>query len=625
MAIYCIDYINGVNTPGGGTAGAPWKSIEYAQTQITVAIGDEFRIQEGVAPTLLSSTAFQTAASSFVITTGVNLTGSLAAGDYIFLGSDLVQVYRIASITSTQITVMSNAQLYPEYMGANVTFEIWKAGGVPVPIAVSGDALDTINATTLGAINSDSVIISGGWNSTFSAKTTFGKTFFYRTGTLGPTSNIPAGNIFKMSGGGIGWVLKDFNTTGCFSSFLVNLISTTISSKTDNIVVTTYSNANFITSGFSSTSSEIYHTNMTVVITSDTAGRVLTLYSSTFTSEVTQKINLDNLVFYITGRVITNARCSIRFNPLNQSNYQLNLGNLKIVNRFNYLLWGSTDTNQPDILYFSTLPTNDNNFVNYIKIDSLDIQGYNIQLFQTSLTPAMRMFVPLSSGNLTKIDSIGLLNRTPRVVTISAPGSPFSTATGNFIDPDQDSIANMGVNSTQPTIWKDTLANLDYYIYSQAICYLDTTNYSTGTNSLAVRPGSIGTVGTVYGFSVPAGISFLKKNSQIATITIKMKLLGTYGTLPTIKLQSALTNSIAPSYQSPPTGFSATNGINLLPSTNPNTSTWTDVVYTLPASTTTPGDLVTGFNFVLYEGENGSNLAEAGKWLLIDSVTITLS
>ena len=617
MAFYCIDYINGSDTTGNGSAAAPWKTIGYGQTQVTLVAGDEFRIHAGVAPTLLDTGAFQTAVNQFTITTSIDLTGSLAANDYIFI-QDFYRAYRIQTVTATTITLWSSIGVYPNYLGNGVTFSIWKAGGVPVTINASTDQLDTFAAgTSTFGVNTDGVIVSGGWNSTFNAKTTFGRTFFYRTGTLN-VNNSTTGNLFRVTDVR-GWVFKDMHISGSgLLQFLVGTGNNSGLAKFDNLVVTSIG-AHIFTSG-RSTTDDFYMTNSTIVHSTLGSSTQFTLVSGSW--NMTGVFRLNGLTQVFKGRGNQTGFTSLRPSSLTPNVWKMELGNTTFINQYSNTTWGQGDQYVPNLFMFSTMPNTDN-YQNYIKIDSLSIPENSIQIFNSwsSSFQMVRSYLELDAATLAKIKYVGMPSRAMGHMTIKAPGSPFNTASGMVLSNDQD--GQIISNSYQPVKWIDTLNNRDWYINGQTVSYLDTTNYVTGTNSLAVRPASVGGSGNTYGSYIPAGIAVYKKNSEVATITVKMRLLGSTTYTVPIKLYTNAGLNVNVGYNS----FTNYSSFSLIlnPNQSATTTQWRDVVYTVPADTTLPADMTQGYYFLIGEGENGSDLAEAGKWLLIDSFTITVA
>lgn len=622
MAFYCIDYINGSDTTGDGSAVAPWKTIGYGQSQVTLAFGDEFRIHGGPEPTLLDTAAFRTTGPSYTITTSIDLTGSLAANDYIFV-QDFYRAFRISAINSTTITLYSNVAVNPSFLGNGVTFSIWKAGGVPVTINANTDALETFcTAASPFTINTDSVIISGGWNNTFDAKTSFGRTFFYRTSSTSfNMNNSVLGNLYKTNDT-TGYVIKDMHISG---SGLANFITYSTGSpysngnaKFDNLVLTSIGSGMLVNNH--SFTDDFYLTNSTIVH-STWSLTYLTLINNIL-SNFTGIFKLNGLTQVFLGRGTQSALTSFRAATAGPSDFKMEWGNTTYINQYNPTLWGADQARIPSLFNMSSLPTNDN-YGNYIKIDSLTIQENPIQLYSSYSTSfaMVSSYIELDATNLAKLAYVGKTGLNFGQLTIKAPGSPFDTASGMVVAADQDNISLS--NNLQPIKWIDTVNNRDWYINNQSVSYLDTVNYVTGTNSIATRPTSIGTVGNVYGTYIPAGISFYKKDSETATITVKMKLLGSTSYTAAIGLISSAQQLVY-------TGFpqnQSISGDQLRLSGNQDASTaeWRDVVYTLPATTNLNADMTAGYFFLIGEGEGGSNLAEAGKWLLIDSVTITIS
>ena len=83
MAFYCIDYINGSDVTGDGTASLPWATIAHSETQINSGTGyltgDELRIASSPLSAKLAEVNYQSAGSSDVtLNINTDLTGQLA-------------------------------------------------------------------------------------------------------------------------------------------------------------------------------------------------------------------------------------------------------------------------------------------------------------------------------------------------------------------------------------------------------------------------------------------------------------------------------------------------------------------------------------------------------------------
>ena len=240
MAFYCIDYNNGSNVTGDGTASLPWQTIEHGETQINggtgYVLGDEMRIAGSTKSALLDTVtvtgnSFQTA----VFSTTTDLTGTLSVGDYVQLVSvnafpgDIVEKvsWYVSLISASSITIFSYRAEYTlfstsSYLGTP-TFDIYKITDT-VTFDVNGGSgyyLDKPNqiATSFDPF-SDSVTISGGWDpATFTSKTAYGKTVFGRTGTFQATGGYPYGATFYPSIGLNGLLFKDMVFARVFGNY----------------------------------------------------------------------------------------------------------------------------------------------------------------------------------------------------------------------------------------------------------------------------------------------------------------------------------------------------------------------------------------------------------------------
>jgi len=96
---YC-DYAAGNDSTGDGSAGNPYKTITKASTGLSG--GDEVRVAKSADPSAMAGTMTFTDGSKSVATS-VDLTGSLAAKDFVGLNTTGETWWEIASITSTTI------------------------------------------------------------------------------------------------------------------------------------------------------------------------------------------------------------------------------------------------------------------------------------------------------------------------------------------------------------------------------------------------------------------------------------------------------------------------------------------------------------------------------------------
>ena len=167
---YC-DYAAGNDSTGDGSAGNPYKTITKASTGLSG--GDEVRVAKSPAPTALSGTLTFTDGSTSVATSS-DLTGSLAAKDFVGLNTAEETWWEISSINSTTITLVTT------YRGAGGTGTGYKLG-----ITDTGDAAayNTViqEVSASGSSPASRLLISGGWDLTGPSQT--GYTYFTQTGT----------------------------------------------------------------------------------------------------------------------------------------------------------------------------------------------------------------------------------------------------------------------------------------------------------------------------------------------------------------------------------------------------------------------------------------------------------
>lgn len=236
MAYYCIDYNNGSDTTGDGSASSPWQTIAHAETQINGGTGyittDEIRIASSTKSTKIGegSTASYSSFTGLTINTTTDLTTQLSVGDVVTLGIDgggtatqgsgEGHVYQVKSITASQLVVYLQINYENSLLrSTSNTYDIFKITDfVEVEVnGFSGYQLDNINsqgnATTAGTFSND-VVISGGWDSTnFTSKATWPFTAFVRTGTYQSTNVNAYGTVFRWQNSSWGFQLKDFCAT----------------------------------------------------------------------------------------------------------------------------------------------------------------------------------------------------------------------------------------------------------------------------------------------------------------------------------------------------------------------------------------------------------------------------
>lgn len=218
MATYHIDFLNGSNVTGDGTAIAPWATITHTFSQVTIAAGDLIKVAATGTETDIDTAA--TFSGDNTITTSVDLTTELAVGDLFIVspkitaapeldGWMLCEVLTITSDTITTTNLNRLDKVFPDSTAGLVT--ITKITNF-VDAGSSGDYEDFIAAGATNDVLKD-VIIEGGYDATFTTAT--GLTNIFRTGLA---FNTTVGRVFSSctSSGQLIPLIKNFR----FSKFL---------------------------------------------------------------------------------------------------------------------------------------------------------------------------------------------------------------------------------------------------------------------------------------------------------------------------------------------------------------------------------------------------------------------
>lgn len=175
MATYHVDYINGSNTTGDGSALLPWATINFAISSGATTPTDIIKVA-GSGTTVIDSNASLQSAASAVFNTSVDLTSQIAVGDFVVISPKVsgnpefdgwMQI-RVTGVTATTLTVRSTLR-FPITVSNSWTIE--KINSI-IPITVSTGIIDFtgVNAIT----------IEGGYNNDFTQ--IIGLTRFVRTG-----------------------------------------------------------------------------------------------------------------------------------------------------------------------------------------------------------------------------------------------------------------------------------------------------------------------------------------------------------------------------------------------------------------------------------------------------------
>lgn len=169
MTIRYCSWIAGDDSTGDGSPGNPYKSIDKATTGAVG--GDECRCAKNAAPTALSGTLAWVDGSA-TVSTSVDLTGVLAAGNFVRAIGDVIP-WEISSLNASAITLVA------VFTGATQTVASEKIN----PIDTGAAAADTTPVqvcSVSGAAYGNELKISGGWDLSTELQT--GETWFLQSG-----------------------------------------------------------------------------------------------------------------------------------------------------------------------------------------------------------------------------------------------------------------------------------------------------------------------------------------------------------------------------------------------------------------------------------------------------------
>jgi hypothetical protein len=216
-AVYYVDFENGNDTTGDGTYGTPWATIEKCTTSGATTGGDECRVAKHT-PTALSGTLTFTNQSK-AVPTSVDLTGTVSAGDYVGLNATDESWWRVASLTSSEIT------LDYEYWGPGTA--VASTGYLANYTMLSGD----VDMENSGTSTASRIIVSGGWD--LSTQTQDGMTFLSNYGQ----------NFYIVSFNGESYIeFSDFVLLAANSASYSKMETTSAAGlKFDNLIQVNYS------------------------------------------------------------------------------------------------------------------------------------------------------------------------------------------------------------------------------------------------------------------------------------------------------------------------------------------------------------------------------------------------
>ena len=623
MAFYCIDYVNGSDVTGDGTASAPWASIAHAETQINAGAGyvtgDEMRIASspiGAALGQITGTSASGQQSDTVrLNVNTDLTGVLSQYDTVWIdgtttatsGGGNNMVWQVEAVTATTIDLWANGsgyfgkQMFDDSSSTSV--DIKKVTAIEVDVnGFSGYQADTLNGvdTAFPAFNDD-VVISGGWDSTnFTAKATYPFTSFSRRGTYQTTSGNVYGAAFTWANNSNGFKFKDFNAARLSLSQDLNFNDCTYGHNLENISVIYHTNYGTGTPSPLPVGKRKY-INCQIAAGINTLGRTsdADVYMNQFDSCFLWSQATNNIIYG------SNQNGSGQQTELVGSNIHVKAGNFSQYNISGYVSSSAPNTaNQP----FRTKPL----VTDFSTITIIPKSGLGIGLVKASSIARFPWTVEVPSGILNKSGSLGVKHLVYESF-VYAGALTFNLAdVTDALDLDQPIVAgkmNVGGNPIKVTGDGNT-----YHLFaSKLFAKLNTVDNNLGDNCIELVPTNQASNPILEGPWMP--IRFAKGDN--ITVTIVGKIKGTATSMgPAIRL--AGTDAQGPQTQYD--NFEGLANFSLTSGSGYNNTTWSTNVYTMTNAFANEAYADYVGQLAIYNDQ----LDEGDSWL-IDSVTIEIS
>ena len=193
MANYHVNYLTGSNTTGDGSTVSPWQTISYALDTSNASTGDVIKVVGSTTTDLTTSASFASNDMTQNITTGIDLTGSLAVGDTVIISPNMSDGAefngwmhtQVQAITSTVLTT-SGYHMYPLQSTLSVTI-------TKINDRITGNTAETINDAQLYT----GAVVECGYNTTFTS--VIGRTYWDNT-TVGIAGASGSKFIINSSG-----------------------------------------------------------------------------------------------------------------------------------------------------------------------------------------------------------------------------------------------------------------------------------------------------------------------------------------------------------------------------------------------------------------------------------------
>ena len=193
MANYHVNYLTGSDVTGDGGTVNPWATIQHALTTSSASTGDVIKVVGSTTTDLTTTATFASNDVTKNITTGVDLTGSLAVGDTVIISPNMSDGAefngwmhtQVEAITSTVLTT-TGYHMYPLQSTLSVTI-------TKINDRITGNTAETINNAQLYTGS----IVECGYDATFTS--VVGRTYWDNT-TVGVAAR--SGSKFTINSSG---------------------------------------------------------------------------------------------------------------------------------------------------------------------------------------------------------------------------------------------------------------------------------------------------------------------------------------------------------------------------------------------------------------------------------------
>jgi len=304
--VYC-DYAAGSDSAGDGSAGNPYKTINKASTGLSG--DDEVRVAKSPAHTALSGTLAWVDGSA-TVNTSEDLTGVLAAKDFVGKNSEGETWWEIASLTSSAIT------LVVAYRGTTATVASYKAGVTDTGAAASSSTV--IQEVSASGSSGHLLKVTGGWNLA-GTPTQDGYTWFFQSGVnkYGYALQLSSKSYIDLDFGRVGFLR--YNRAIDLSSSSNNTITSATCNGNSSGIYLNSSNNNTIKTptcnGNSSYGINLYSSNNNTITTPTCNGNSTGIYinssnNNTITTPTCDGNSTGINLSYSNNNTITSATCN---------------------------------------------------------------------------------------------------------------------------------------------------------------------------------------------------------------------------------------------------------------------------------------------------------------------------